>query len=554
MYNELFGFTESPFEVSPDPKFLYLTQSHEAVLASVMASIRGPKTPMLITGEVGTGKTTLIHSLLKKLGDKVRTAFIFHTTVSFKELLKGILHELDIEVHDKGKQAILNRLNDGLAQVPEDETVVVIIDEAQDLPERTAGGIGDLIAENDLVASKVQFIFAGQPEFEEKLLSERSGQLNQRLTIRHEITALTEEESKEYIDHRLGQVGSSCLEAFTPEAASLIVKHARGIPRVINILCDNAFLEGYALSMKRIDADIVRSVIKDREGFASRRAIPLGVPAFFKQWRRLPAMLPTFNRKMGAIILALFFVAALLSFGHRVSLQDPGGAIAVGPVQILRADTPSSPSLLPASSGPRDTVPRVNTRDGSSGVPPVLSSRPAAPQPSGSLLLVLPGDRTDEKVAVRLGQTISSIAEQYYGMTNKTLCELILQFNPAITNIHFITVDQIIHMPKISEERLVIQSPDRTFKLFAGTFWTPTLANVYQYQPALQGKVVDVIPRNVSPEETWYRVEIGPFDTKEAVLEAIRSLKEKGLLPLFEAGGNKEPHVGTIAWPQIETP
>jgi general secretion pathway protein A len=539
MYNELFGFAESPFEVSPDPKFLYLTRSHEALLASIMASIRGAKTPMLITGEVGTGKTTLIHSLLKKLGDKVRTAFIFHTTVSFKELLKGILHELDIEVHDKGKQAILNRLNDGLAQVPEDETVVVIIDEAQDLPERTAGGIGDLIAENDLVASKVQFIFAGQPEFEEKLLSERSAQLNQRLTIRHEITALTEEESKEYIDHRLGQVGSSCLEAFTPEAASLIVKHARGIPRVINILCDNAFLEGYALSMKRIDADIVRSVIKDREGFVLHRGMPFHAPAFLKKWRRVPVSLTPFARNICVTVAPLLFVAALLFFGHGSFSLKSGNTVAAGPIAILRADTPS-PSLLPVSSGPRETNNRANSgNDSSSGKPSMPTPLPASPLPSRSLLTVIPGDRPDEKVAVRQGQTLSSIAEQYYGMTNKTLCELILQFNPAITNIHFITVDQIIHIPKISEERLVIQSPDKPFKLFAGTFWTPSLANVYQYQPSLQGKVVDVIPRNVSPEETWYRVEIGPFDTKEAVLEAIRQLKEKGLLPLFEANGKK---------------
>lgn len=538
MYNELFGFTESPFEVSPDPKFLYLTRHHQALLASVMASIRGPKTPMLITGEVGTGKTTLIHSLLKKLADKVRTAFIFHTTVPFKELLKAILHELDLDVREKGNQALVNHLNHYLAQVPEDETVVVIIDEAQDLPERTAGSIGDLIAENDLVARKVQFIFAGQPEFQEKLLSPRSTQLHQRITIRHEITPLTEAESKEYIDHRLGQVGSSCLEAFTPEAASLIVKHARGIPRVINILCDNAFLEGYALSMKRVDADIVRGVIKDREGFVLHRSMPFHAPAFLKTWRRVPVSLTPFTRKICVTVPALLFVAALLFFGHSSFSLKSGTTVAAGPITILRADTPS-PSLLPASSGPRDTVPRVNTRDGSSGVPPVLSSRPAVPQPSGSLLLVLQGDRTDEKVAVRQGQTISSIAEQYYGMTNKTLCELILQFNPAITNIHFITVDQIIHMPKISEERLVIQSHDRTFKLFAGTFWTPSLATVYQYQPELQGKVVDVIPRRVSPEETWYRVEIGPFDSKEAVLEAISSLKEKGLLPLFEAAGKK---------------
>jgi general secretion pathway protein A len=532
MYNEFFGFTENPFEASPDPKFLYLTRRHQDLLASLTASLKGPRTPMLITGEVGTGKTTLIHSLLKKLSDRVRTVFIFHTTIPFKELTKGILHELDVDVHEKGKQAILNRLYEYLACMPEDETAAVIIDEAQDLPERTAAEIGELIAENDLVAAKIQFIFAGQPEFEEKLHSERLARLNQSIALRHEITALTEEESKEYIDHRLGLAGSSCLEAFTPEAVSLIVKHARGIPRVINILCDNAFLEGYALSRKRIDADIVRGVIKDREGFVTHRGIPLHAPAFLKEWRQLALGLTALNMRMCVVFLPLLFVAAFLFYGPGFLRHKSADTVAVGRIEMARADASPSASFLPASSGPRN-------REASSGRASSLIPRSAAPLPSGSLANVTPGERTNEQVAVKHGQTISSIAEHYYGMTNKTLCELILLSNPGITNIHFITVDQIIHMPKISEERLVLPSPDRTFKLFAGTFWSPTLANVYQYQPALKGKNVDIIPRNVSPEETWYRVEIGPFESKQAVLEAIRELKAKGLLPLFEAGEKK---------------
>jgi general secretion pathway protein A len=554
MYNEFFGFSENPFEAAPDPKFLYLTRRHQALLTSIMDSLRGPRSPMLVTGEVGTGKTTLIHSLLKKLGDRVRTVFIFHTTIPFKELAKGILHELDLDVDEKGKQAILNRLNEYLARMPEDESVAVIIDEAQDLPERTAAEIGELIVDNELVAKKIQFIFAGQPEFPEKLLSQRLGRLNQSITLRHEITALTEEESKEYIDHRLGLVGSSCLEAFTPEAVSLIVKHARGIPRVINILCDNAFLEGYALSRKRIDVDIVRAVIKDREGFVTHRVIPLHAPAILKEWRRLTLGLTAFNMRVCVVILPLLFVAVFLFYGPASLRPESADTVAVGPIEIVRADTSSSASFLPASSGPREMNPVSSSREASSGRASLLTPRSAAPLPSSPPRNVTPGDPIAEPVAVKHGQTISSIAEHYYGMTNKTLCELILQSNPGITNIHFITVDQIIHMPKISEERLVLPSPDRTFKLFAGTFWSPTLANVYQYQPALKGKNVEIIPRNVSPEETWYRVEIGPFDSKQAVLEAISQLKAKGLLPLFETGvEKKEPGLETVARPLVGT-
>ena len=169
MYNEFYGFSESPFEVVPDPKFLYFTPNHQAVLTSVLDGIEKRKGLISITGEVGTGKTTLIHSLLKRLDEKVKTVFIFHTTITFKELLKSILHDLDIVVSEKGKQVFLNRLHEYLMQMAEDETVAVIIDEAQDLHESVAQEIGWLFAENNPVPKKLQFIFVGQPEFEEKL-------------------------------------------------------------------------------------------------------------------------------------------------------------------------------------------------------------------------------------------------------------------------------------------------------------------------------------------------------------------------------------------------
>ena len=140
MYNEFYGFSESPFEVAPDPKFLYFTPNHQAVFTSVLDGIEKRKGLISITGEVGTGKTTLIHSLLKRLDEKVKTVFIFHTTITFKELVKSILHDLDIVVSEKGKQVLLNRLHEYLMQMAEDETVAVIIDEAQDLHESVGAG------------------------------------------------------------------------------------------------------------------------------------------------------------------------------------------------------------------------------------------------------------------------------------------------------------------------------------------------------------------------------------------------------------------------------
>jgi general secretion pathway protein A len=538
MYNEFYGFSESPFEVVPDPKFLYFTPNHLAVLSCIMDGIEKRKGLISITGEVGTGKTTFIHSLLKRLDEKVKTVFIFHTTIPFKELLKSILHELDLVVNEKGKQALLNRLNEYLIQMAEDEPVAVIIDEAQDLPESVAQEIGGLFVANGLTSKKLQMIFVGQPEFEEKLRSQSLRQLNQCITIRREITPLTEKESKAYIDHRLTLVGSSCLEAFTPEAISLIVRYARGIPRIINILCDNAFLDGYALSKKRIDADIIREVIKDMKGSVPKKAIVLRIFTFLKGWRLAPFGLNVFHKRISMGILSLFCVGVILLLGY--GFLRPRSTTSVGPIKILRTNNKPS-SLSPSSAEPAKKIPDGdNLNVSSKQESPSLASLQPGPPPSASPTSKHWGDPFEETIVVREGQTVSSIVEEYYGITNKTLCEVILQFNPAITNIHLITVDQTIRLPKISEERLIIESPDLTYKLFAGTFWAPSLAKVYSNEPALDGKEVEIIPRQVSPQETWYRVEIGTFDRKEDVVEVIHRLKEKGLLPLFEGGRKKK--------------
>ena len=340
-----------------------------------------------------------------------------------------------------------------------------------------------------------------------------------------------------YIDHRLALVGSSCLEVFTPEAISLIARHARGIPRIINILCDNALLEGYALSRKRIDADILREVIRDLQWPPAQKSAFFKVSTSVKGWRPVSFGLNVLNNRIYMVMLLLLSVAAFLFLGYGPLRQRPS---TVGPIKILRTNTHPSPTP-PSTVRPTETAPPANNPDSSSSQDSsTLTSLQTPPPASASLLSLTPEDLTEERIAVREGQTLSSIAEKYYGITNKTLCEVILQFNPAVTNIHLITVDQIIRLPKISEERLIILTPDLTYKLFAGTFWAPSLAKVYSNEPALLGKDVEIIPRQVSPQETWYRVEIGTFDTKEETLEALHRLKEKGLLPLFEGVPKKK--------------
>jgi len=263
MFNKFYGFSEKPFEVNHDPKFLYLTPSHQKALDSMIDGIKNRRGFISITGEVGTGKTTLVYSMLGRLDKKVKTVYIVHSTVTFKELLKTVLLELSLGILEESEPAFLFRLAKHLTRLVSDETIAIIIDEAQNLAEDV---IRRLQAFSELESKVIQVLLVGQPELEDTLNSQGLGPFKQRMIVKCQIRALTGEESLDYIDHRLKLVGSSSSQMFTPKAISMICSYAQGIPRLINILCDNAFLKGYRLSRKKIDGDIIAEVTKGING------------------------------------------------------------------------------------------------------------------------------------------------------------------------------------------------------------------------------------------------------------------------------------------------
>jgi general secretion pathway protein A len=296
-YNGFYGFSEKPFEVVPDPQFFYSSPSHLSVLTSVINGIESRENLMCVTGEVGTGKTTFVHFFLHCLEEKVKTALIAYPSNTFEELVSNILLSLDQMVVEETKQALLNQLNGYLTEkMGEDKTLVVIVDEAQNLPSEVMEEVGTFY-EGGRWVGRLQIIFVGAPELEHKISTPRLRQFGREIGVRCQISTLTEEESKKYIDHRLKLVGSRSREVFTPEAISMITRYARGFPRVINILCDNAFMIGYSLSKTRVDEDIVRQAIKDIEVPALRKLIPGRMVRAVKEFRPVAQVLGFFRGK-----------------------------------------------------------------------------------------------------------------------------------------------------------------------------------------------------------------------------------------------------------------
>jgi type II secretory pathway predicted ATPase ExeA len=528
MYNEFYGFSEKPFEITPDPKFLYLTSSHRKALDAMIKDIKSRQGFISITGEVGTGKTTLIHSLLTSLDDKVKTVFIFHTAITFEEFLGSILRELHLEVTGKDKKTLLYQLVEYLLHIGNDEMVAVIIDEAQHLAIETLQELGKLSDLGSLASWRLQIVFVGQPEFENILNSPNLKILNQRIRIRREITTMTAEESRDYIEHRLKLVGSSTSKTFTPKAISVIIEHAEGIPRIINIVCDNALLNGFSESKKIIDEKIIREVIKNLEGPSRWEFRPMRIFRFVKRTHPIRRERILSSRLLLTAVILLF----LLGLGGIVSLMF--GFLRYGPsnqrsiesmwTSLFHTERP----LVAASQTTNTKTSKVDVR-----YPPVESPQPDAP-PSASSIRISNETRM-ESIIVKKGQDIKSLAEQYYGRSNITIADFILDSNPEITDVHLISVNQKIRMPKITEGNLIVQSSDRTYKINVGTFWSPKFAKLYRSEPSLRGKEIEIVARKATPEDTWYRVVVGKFDSEDEVLKVISILKDRKLLPLFTA-------------------
>jgi type II secretory pathway predicted ATPase ExeA len=266
MYNAYFGFNEKPFEVTPDPKFLYMTRAYQEILSALIYGIHERRGFIAIVGEVGTGKTMMINALLDRLEHHTKVAFIFNSDLTFQQMLTMALCDLGLANADEklSKVEAIQRLNDyAIAQLEKGGNVVIIIDEAQSLNHKTMENLRMLSNLETRKHKLVQIILSGQPELDAKLNLPEWRQLVQRISLKRYSMNLSEQESYGYIQHRLDVAGYGGAPLFSPEALQMIWQYSEGIPRKINILCDNALLIGYGIEQKEINKEIIQEAIKD---------------------------------------------------------------------------------------------------------------------------------------------------------------------------------------------------------------------------------------------------------------------------------------------------
>lgn len=267
MYNDFYGFRQSPFSITPDPHFLFFSDRHLEAFNHLLFGIQERKGFIQITGEVGAGKTTLCRALLERLGPEYKTALILNPVMTGDQLLWLVLAELGIEPHPDDRMQNLQRLNEYLLeQLHEGNDVVLLIDEAQDLSM-------DLLEEVRLLSNLetdqrklLQIVLMGQPELRDLLDRNDLRQLRQRITVRYHLTPLTLEETDHYIQHRMHVAGANSRPVFNRRAVKKVYRYSKGIPRLVNAVCDKTLLCGYVAGADKLTWSHVRRAIRELEG------------------------------------------------------------------------------------------------------------------------------------------------------------------------------------------------------------------------------------------------------------------------------------------------
>lgn len=266
MYLDFYGLKEQPFNLTPDSHFLFLSEKHKEALAHIRYGIETKKGFVLITGEIGAGKTTLCRALLKEMDRNYKIALVLNSMVSAVGLLKTIINDFGIITKARSRQDMVDVLNKFLI---EEKDVVLVIDEAQNLSVDALEQIrllGNLETEKEKL---IQIIIVGQPELKEILDSEDLKQLNQRVVVRYHIQPLNREETIQYISHRLKIAGDTGRIVFQKNAMQDIYNYSGGVPRLINAICDYSLIAGFVSESFIISKNMIEQAVKESQGVLS---------------------------------------------------------------------------------------------------------------------------------------------------------------------------------------------------------------------------------------------------------------------------------------------
>lgn len=486
MYTRHFGLTVEPFSLTPDPDFLYLSSGHAEALAAIKVGLLGKRGLMVMTGEVGTGKTTLLYALLAALGNDLRTAYVSNTALGFDGILRLALADFGVTPASHERVDMLTALNQLLRDCAERGlTATLIVDEAQNLDAEAFEQLRLLSNFETFTHKLLQLVLVGQPELETRLRQPALRALAERVAVHCRLAPLSDRESRAYLDYRLLRAGGST-RLFEGDARDVLLAATEGLPRRINILCHNALLFAYGRGAKRVSLAVAQLAVAERSALLQGGAAALEPARIVSapQPRRLPlAALALGVVVLLALALAVlrttawfskpgeasapgataFEAAAMAPFPAQAEAAgagatEPAAAVADAPPESIgppaaAAGAPAGDERLasaapqPAPAGAEAAAAVTETAVGSAArqeEPPVegLALAPAtAPAPPADALSL----RT---VRVKRGSTLGSLAREVYGNVDAALIRRIQSVNPQVVDPNLIIAGDLLHFPE----------------------------------------------------------------------------------------------------------
>lgn len=453
MYLAFYGLKKEPFHTTPDPNFLYLSPSHKEAMGAIIYGIERRKGFVAIYGEVGVGKTTIIRAYLEKTSDrKQKTVYILNPVLSFHGLLTDIFRSLDLVPSHDDSAEMVNQLQEALIQeYRSDSTVVLVIDEAQNMPVKTLEQLRLLSNLETSTDKLIQIVLIGQPELTTLLNHPTLKSLNQRIALRATIQPLQPKESQAYIEHRVALSSSTGAPLFTQGAMKLIIREAQGIPRRINILCDNALITGYGKQEKPVSISEVREILVDMDGSRSSHLVKWAVGV--------------------AVVILLAIGAFLLS---PIFLPGNAGVSQVGLSErdSQNASPTSSEKMTQESIGQfgEQAMPMDSVSQKEGPTPYADGGGMGSGLTKKSVEKVMETSKSDGKLrdhtegaskpsrvspvtrAVKEGDNLSQIANEAYGSSSRQYVEWLRRHNPEINDPNIILPGQKIVLPEYVKE------------------------------------------------------------------------------------------------------
>jgi general secretion pathway protein A len=382
MHEEYYGFVEKPFSLTPDPKYLYKSESHANAFDLLQYAIRRREGFVVVTGDIGTGKTTLCRAILEQLDRKTFTALVLNPFLSEEDLLRLILQDFGVvsraeikrgRLDGVSKQELIETLNEFLLSLlPLRAGALLIIDEAQNLPLQVLEQIRILSNLETDKEKLLQIVLVGQLNLKDQLRSPELRQLDQRVSIRYELKPLTREETSAYVAHRLTIAGGGAAVSFSPKALDLVHRYTSGIPRLINLICDRALLGGYSARSNRITPEMVG---------AAAAGLDLAMPgrSMFGWLRRGAAAFAAGAALTTAVSLAAAYAVFVLQ-----TRSVSAGTTAQAPVAIQTERETASPAVAEASvmAGDPSAAGMPPSADVKPPEAPAVSQPAAAAQPA----------------------------------------------------------------------------------------------------------------------------------------------------------------------------